>query len=349
MQTKSMRRRRGAEAARIIGAMMTGAIMPLLLAGTRLPVRAEIVLGGRDSAGAMDNSGTNKNPAPLNLSQYTGQWGGFLGTPIAPHYFVTANHLGNAGGGTFSFANGTATTTNYAVSLAGTMDDLAIWKITGAGAFGLYAPVFYGADEAGQSLVSIGNGTTRGGAITQNGQLAGWQDGAGGTLRSWQANRVDSVVQAQDIGAPGGFGGDYLAFSFHRDLDAQGNLLDPDAGIFSGGDSGGPTFVLDPSDNAYKLAGINSLVDTVNNAPNSGPFTAALFDARGFYSGPDLITDASPVPLSSYATRLSSRQDFIRGTLGVEAVPEPGVVGLCAGLGVTGLLLWRKRAKTPTV
>jgi len=29
--------------------------------------------------------------------QYEGQWGGFLGTPIAPHFFVSAAHIGQAG------------------------------------------------------------------------------------------------------------------------------------------------------------------------------------------------------------------------------------------------------------
>ena len=36
---------------------------------------------------------------PLTNSgwQYEGQWGGYLGTPIAPHFFVSAAHIGQAG------------------------------------------------------------------------------------------------------------------------------------------------------------------------------------------------------------------------------------------------------------
>ena len=273
-----------------------------------------------------------------------GDFGGFLGTPISPHYFVTANHIGNAGGGQFSFANGTATSTTYSVTEAGVQDDLAIWKISGAGAFSLYAPLYLQSNETNQALVSVGNGTTRGGAINNNGQLVGWNDGAGGTNRSWQTNMVDAVVNANDIGAPGGFGGDFLTFDFNREEDAQGNLLNPDEGIYSGGDSGGPTFVLDAATNTYELAGINSLVDQASSTPNGPGLAAALFDARGFYGGPDLITDPNPVPLSSYATRISSRQNFILQTLGSDltVVPEPGAWMLLSVLGLSSGVFARR-------
>ena len=314
--------------------------------GAIIPARAEIVMSGRDANGAIDNSGTNKNPVPFSLGQYIGDFGGFLGTPISPHYFVTANHIGNAGSGQFNFANGTSTSTTYGVTLAGVQDDLAIWKINGAGAFSVYAPLYFQSNETNQALVSVGNGTTRGGAITNNGPLVGWFDGAGGTYHSWQTNTVDMVVNGQDIGAPGGFGGDFLTFDFNREVDAQGNLLNPDEGIFSGGDSGGPTFVFDPTTHVYELAGINSLVDAVSSTPNGPAFPAALFDARGFYGGPDVISDPMPVPLSSYATRISSRQDFILQTLGsdlpITQVPEPGAWVLLAVLGCTSATFARR-------
>ncbi len=314
--------------------------------GAIMPVRAEIVMSGRDASGAIDNSGTNKNPVPFSLGQYIGDFGGFLGTPISPHYFVTANHIGNAGGGQFNFANGASVSTSYGVTLAATQDDLAIWKISGSGAFSVYAPLYFQSNEINQPLVSVGNGTTRGGAVTINGQLAGWFDGTGGTYHSWQTNTVGMVVNGQDIGAPNGFGGGILTFDFNREVDAQGNLLNPDEGIFSGGDSGGPTFVLDPATNVYELAGINSLVDAISSTPNGPAFTAALFDARGFYGGPDLISDTLPVPLSSYATQISSRENFIRQTLGsdlrITQVPEPGAWILLLVLGCSGATLARR-------
>ena len=36
--------------------------------------------------------------------QYEGAWGGFLGTPIAPHFFISAAHIGQAGA-VFIFQN----------------------------------------------------------------------------------------------------------------------------------------------------------------------------------------------------------------------------------------------------
>ena len=99
--------------------------------------------------------------------------------------------------------------------------------------------------------------------------------------------------------------------------------------------------------------------------------TIALFDARGYYTydpatnaNTELITDPNAVPLSSYATRLSSRLGFIQQTLGSDyspngiilpgnrgdstlgAVPEPGAVALLVGLGLTGanVLARRRRA-----
>src|SRR2546425_3474792 len=43
--------------------------------------------------GALTNSGW----------QYQGTWGAFLGTPIAPKYFLTAAHIGGSVGDKFSF------------------------------------------------------------------------------------------------------------------------------------------------------------------------------------------------------------------------------------------------------
>jgi hypothetical protein len=325
------------------------------LAGMSAPSRAEIVLGGRNASGALDGSGTNKSPAPYGLYNYEGSFGSYLATPISPHYFVTAAHIGN-GGGVFAFNNGTSSTTTYSVALAGTDNDLAIWHVTGGGAFSLYAPLFFGNNEVGEPLVSIGNGTTRGNPLTMNGTLAGWDVGRSFTNRSWQTNIVDAVY------APPSSSNDYLTFDFNRVADPlTGTVINPDEGIFSGGDSGGATFVLDPATGHYELAGINSDVDAVSLTSGGPGQTIALFDARGFYTydpttngNTQLITDPNPVPLSSYATRISSRLGFVQQILGSEfpplliplsgnrgnsiqdAVPEPGTVALLISLGLTG-------------
>src|SRR5215472_15737649 len=71
---------------------------------------AVILFGSGDPAynttpptGALTNSGW----------QYEGQWGGFLDTPIAPHYFLAAQHIGGSVGQTFTFKGSNYTTTAY--------------------------------------------------------------------------------------------------------------------------------------------------------------------------------------------------------------------------------------------
>src|SRR5438067_1547180 len=98
--------------------------------------------------GALANSGW----------QYEGLWGGFLGTPIAPQFFITAEHIGGTVGDTFRFAGVDYATTSV---FDDPNSDLRIWQI--AGAFPTYAPLYTKTDEVGKNLVVIGRGTQRGG------------------------------------------------------------------------------------------------------------------------------------------------------------------------------------------
>lgn len=97
--------------------------------------------------GALQNSGW----------QYEGQWGGFLGTPIAPQYFIAAHHVGGSVGQTFTFNGVSYTTTAYWDDAS---SDLRIWKVNGV--FPTYAPLYATNDEIGKMLVDIGRGTQRG-------------------------------------------------------------------------------------------------------------------------------------------------------------------------------------------
>ena len=274
------------------------------LAGTSAPSDAEIVLGGRDVNGVLDGSGTNKNPAPFSLSIYEASFGTYLATPISPHYFVTANHIGNGNGnGVLTFNNGTSTTTTYTATLAGASNDLAIWHVT-SGAFSLYAPLFTTSGEVGKPIVGIGNGTTRGNPLLVNGQLSGWDVGQSFTNRSWQTNTVSAIA----TNTPGD---DYLVLDFNRIADpVTGTVINPDEGIFSGGDSGGGVYVLDPSTGMYELGGINYGVYSVSLTSGGTPQTLALFDARGYYdydpstnANTKLITELGPC--SSHLLRLA--------------------------------------------
>jgi hypothetical protein len=264
--------------------------------------------------------------------QYMGFFGGVTGVPIDSRYFVTAVHVGNAGGGTFSYANGTGTTTNYSVSLAGTLNDLAIWRLdAGQPSFTSWAPLYTRTDEiaatAIQPLFTVGRGTARGPAT-----VGGWEWGGGDGRLSWGTNAVTDIVP---IASPGG---DYLYFQF----DNNGN---PNEGTYSTGDSGGAVFIQDPTDLVWKLAGVNYAVELAHQTPMGPDYSAALYDARGYYDdNGQIIADANPVALGSVATRISSRIAFIESVTGV---PEPGTwaLTLFAGLPAAGVV-WRRFERT---
>src|SRR6185295_11824785 len=95
-----------------------------------------------------------------------GNWIGFLGTPIAPHYFIAAKHIGGSVGTTFAFGGKAYTTTAVFVDTVG---DLQIWRV--AETFPSYAQLYSRADEVGKPTMMFGRGTQRGAAVTANGTL----------------------------------------------------------------------------------------------------------------------------------------------------------------------------------
>jgi hypothetical protein len=250
--------------------------------------------------------------------QYVGRWGAFIGTPIGPRHFITANHVGDGGsGGTFFYHNGTSTETAYQAVRVGNQDDLAIWRLSDASpSFTTWAPIYTASNEVGRGLTVIGRGTDKGAEVRlpqTTGALRGWEWGAGDGQVSGGTNIVTSIFTYD--GAPAGLGGDYLYFEF----DQGGG---PTECIYSVGDSGGAVFMVDPADGVTKVAGINSLVDSGFSYTATGTyFNAAVWDLRGFYVGDStnhqLISpsEPAPVPAGSYATRVSSRVAFIRGVV----------------------------------
>ena len=135
------------------------------------PARAIIVMGdqGRNLA--------STSPVPDGLDRYVGSFGGFLGTPIGPRYFVTAAHIGNQG--PFRYKNGTSTETVYNdLTQVGTLDDLAIFQINTGPDFSLVAPLYTGSNEVGLPLVTLGRGT----AARRGGPAPGFPIGAASRL-----------------------------------------------------------------------------------------------------------------------------------------------------------------------
>ncbi|MDQ6765546.1 MAG: hypothetical protein M3Z22_05535 [Verrucomicrobiota bacterium] len=230
--------------------------------------------------------------------QYEGIFGGFLGTPIAPNFFITAKHIG-ASSSVLQF-NGVS----YPVvrQYNDAFSDFSIWQVTGT--FPSFAPLYSSGAETSQRLVVIGRGTQRGLDIIFGGTLRGWNWGGSDGVQRWGENYVTSIVQDGPANA-------YVYATF----DQTGS---PNEAHLSVGDSGGAVFIQEAG--VWKLAGINYAVDGpfFPDASGNGGFNAAFFDARGFfYQDGDnpphytQITGTTPQPSGFYATQVSSKLGWI--------------------------------------
>ncbi len=228
--------------------------------------------------------------------QYEGSFGDFLGTPIAPHFFITAQHIG------FISSKLIFRGANYTIT--GSFDDpgtdLRIFQV--AETFPIFAPLYTGNNEVGKHLVAIGRGTQRGSALTVAGSLRGWGWGASDIVQRWGENIVSAITQRTPAG-------DMLYALFN-----QPGL--PNECHLSTGDSAGAVFLDDGG--VWKLGGINYDVDgSFSTALNgSGSFSGALFDERGLYDpNHHLVSGNNPVPSGFYASRISSRVAWIQSVV----------------------------------
>lgn len=287
--------------------------------------RAVILFGSGDPAynttpptGSLANSGW----------QYEGQWlGCFLGTAIAPNYFLAAQHIGGAVGDTFTF-NGSNYITTACWDDPGS--DLRLWQVSGT--FPNYAPLYCSSDEQGRALVVIGRGTQRGAPVTVTctppdstnavSTLAGWQDGPCDGVMRWGLNTVSSA------------GGWLLMAAF---TGTQG----PNEGFLSVGDSSGGIFIQDGT-GTWKLAGINYGIDGPWAASANGPqFYGAIFNEEGLYVWGSLIPeDGMQRSAHFYASRVSSELSWLESIIGYvppapasaqPPVPPPQPNLKCAG------------------
>ena len=269
--------------------------------------------------------------------QYVGNYGSFTGIPIGPRAWVTATHLtGTSIGaaGTLNYNNaGQSGATNYASTLAGFQGDLAVMTLNaGQPSFTAWAPVWTDPTNltTGVSVYMYGRGTERGSPITN-----GWGWGSGASALSYGTNNVDGFF------ADPNFNNSILiALDFNQ---ANGNTVPNTEGIFSVGDSGGAEFGYNPATGRWELIGVNSYVDTVQNA-SGGTVQGAIYDARGYYytNGQGQLTaiaGPNPVPLSSYATAVSDKISFLQPYM----VPEPGT-WVMAVVATAGLIMLCRRS-----
>lgn len=254
-----------------------------------------------------------------------GEFGSFLGTPIAPHFFLSAAHIGQAGG---NFVFGGVTYT-LGANFYDPYSDLNIWQVSET--FPAFAPLYTKNNEKGLRLVAIGRGTQRGGEILLNNELRGWAWGTYDARQRWGENLVADIVTFTS----GPDDAIYATFD-------QNGL--PDECHFSVGDSGGAIFILDGS--VWKLAGINYAVDgpLYTDSSGAGEFTAALFESRGFYysdgaNPPNYVQITTPTPTGLYATRISSKLAWIYSVI------DP--TGDANGDGISNLLDYARALNAP--
>jgi hypothetical protein len=263
--------------------------------------------------------------------QYEGTFGGFLGTAIAPHYFLTAKHLGVVSD---KFVYHSASYTIMG-RFEDPVSDLQIFEVTET--LPTYAPLYPRGDEVGQHLVVIGRGTQRGPAIVSNGQLQGWQWGATDSLQRWGENTVTDIRQLNGLG-------EMLYALFEQ------NGL-PDEADLSSGDSGGAVFLNDGG--IWKLAGINTDVDgPFFTNPGANGFFAALTDERGYYtSDGTLITGPAPVPSGFFSTRVSSRLSWIYSVIdpGFANISSRVLVGSGERVSIAGFVIQGDSAQSKKV
>jgi hypothetical protein len=248
--------------------------------------------------------------------EWQGKWGGNLGTPIAPHFFITVTHIQGNVGDPFIYQGKPYTSTAF---YDDPNSDLRLVRV--AEAFTEYPQIYKLKRETGRTMMVYGRGTQRGAEIRLNGELKGYRWGASDIVQSWGRDTVEKAVYR------GPTNGDFLAWTFDATLQS-------DQAALTAGDSGGGLFIKDGR--SWKLAGVNVSIDgpwgTTANANNT--FQASMLDAGGYYvrtnNGMELIPDGPvDVPGRSYAIRISTNRAWINGVLGGTLSPriEPPPTG----------------------
>ena len=233
--------------------------------------------------------------------QYEGAWGNFLGTPVAPMFFLAAKHVGGTTGEVFVLNGFTYHTTAF---FDDPNSDLRLWQV--AETFPSYALFYTNTDEVGKHCIIFGRGTQRGPAVIVSGVTNGWQWGASDGVERWGENDVVTNVVA------GAGLGDFLYAAFDRGAGSNECHL-------SVGDSSGAMFIQHSG--VWQLAGIHyAVAGPFSNAVDGTMFEAALLDRGGLYESNGGVwtfipNTAQDNPSGFYSTRVSSHIDWINSVI----------------------------------
>ena len=253
---------------------------------------------------------THNTTAPTGALTNAGwQWevgwkGGFLMTPIAPHYFISAGHLDPGGtlGNIVDYQglqyNNIAFPDNARVKSFG---DLQLYRTDET--FYSFAPLYNASSSDGTELTRdaglvVGRGTQRGSEINANGELKGWNWGAGDTVERWGQNKVSGFRSSSSLN-------DQLTLNFDRPGTGTGDGVAEEVHV-SAGDSGGGIFLN--VNGQWKIAGIISSLQQYRITAGGPTVTAALFDTGGLFSnvGTPIPESATDLPSVWYANRISA-------------------------------------------
>lgn len=248
-----------------------------------------------------DPTHNTSTPGDNSGWQYEGKFMTFLGVPIAPHFFITAQHFGGSVGTTFDLHGDVYTTIAFHDSPT---SDLRIWEVNHAKPFPTYAPLSSGVNDLGAVATVFGRGTQRGDEVSVGPELKGWKWGPGDDVKRWGKNTVENVLLGR-IGI-----GELL----YCDFDNPGLASECHLSV---GDSGGGLFVLESG--LWRLAGIHYSVDGAFRFPATAPtFIGALFDKGGLEEQveepPGWVTvheGLANIPSRFYSSRISASLPWI--------------------------------------
>jgi len=295
-----------------------------------LAILAVAILAARSQAVLFEATGdpsynTNAPTGSLTNSgwQCEGQWYVWLGTPIAPTFFLTAHHINGNVGDPF-ILNGFSYTT--VANFDDPNSDLRIWQV--AQTFPYYAPLYTGSNEIGNTCVVIGRGTDRGPAVIVGGVTNGWQWGNTNNIERWGENTVSGVVTGVDTEDGNYPSAQLLYAAFQRN--GMTNECD-----LSYNDSGGGMFIQDGgSTGTWKLAGIHCTVDDpfVSTNGATGPaFNASLVDYHDLYyqpTGSNWVLFTAHYAAQFYSSRVSPSISWINSVINYNLGNDLGITGV---------------------